>query len=379
MDNGYTVVFTGRLVAGRDEAQVRVQLAELFKTNDEGVDRLFDKAPVAIKKNIERDTALRYKAAVEKIGVLCEMQFDDVEVTDVDGALTQEQSAVAITAAVSDTPDPNAQQDVDIYSPPEADVAPPMAPGDLVLSEPQRVAVGETWQWTLDSFGSFKDNPGAWIGVLIVWFVIIAALSLIPFLNIATYVLQPMFIGGLMLGCRAQDVGDDFEFRHLFAGFSHNAGKLAALGGLYLASIIVLSLAMVIVGLILFVIFAGGMSGIGALMEGSGSGPPPAGVIAIISALVILGLVGMFVIIAGFVFSPTLLALHDDVEIFDAVKLSIRGCLVNWLPFLVWGIIWTVILIVAAIPLGLGYLVAGPMMMASLYFAYKGVFVRSAS
>jgi uncharacterized membrane protein len=68
-----------------------------------------------------------------------------------------------------------------------------------------------------------------------------------------------------------------------------------------------------------------------------------------------------------------LIGLHSLTAV-EAMKLSFVACLKNMLPFLVYGLIFTVILVVAIIPFGLGLIVAIPVMMTSLYTSYVDVF-----
>jgi hypothetical protein len=75
VDRTYSVVLTGQLVAGRDRADVQNALAGLFKTSVQGTEQLLAKAPAKIKANVDRDTALQYKIAVEKAGALCEIDI----------------------------------------------------------------------------------------------------------------------------------------------------------------------------------------------------------------------------------------------------------------------------------------------------------------
>ena len=46
----------------------------------------------------------------------------------------------------------------------------------------------------------------------------------------------------------------------------------------------------------------------------------------------------------------------------------------NFLPFLLWGLLIMVLLILGAIPLGLGLLVAVPMLWASTYAAFRDIY-----
>jgi len=58
----------------------------------------------------------------------------------------------------------------------------------------------------------------------------------------------------------------------------------------------------------------------------------------------------------------------------DAMKLSFAACLKNMLPFLLYGLIFMVLLIIAIIPVGLGLVIVVPMMMTSLYTSYTDIF-----
>ena len=56
------------------------------------------------------------------------------------------------------------------------------------------------------------------------------------------------------------------------------------------------------------------------------------------------------------------------------MKMSFSGSLQNVLPFLVYGLIGIVLAVVASIPLALGWLVVGPMSIASIYSSYCDIF-----
>src|SRR6185295_11178749 len=91
-------------------------------------------------------------------------------------------------------------------------------------------------------------SPGLWIGITVVFIAIFFAMALVPFAGmIAQYLLMPVFMAGIVLGCRAIDEGKSLEFNHLFAGFQTRFGTLAAVGGLYLAGFVAI---MVVVMLI---------------------------------------------------------------------------------------------------------------------------------
>ena len=73
--------------------------------------------------------------------------------------------------------------------------------------------------------------------------------------------------------------------------------------------------------------------------------------------------------------SPALVAVHDMTS-FEAMKHSLFTCLRNWRALLVYVVLAAALCIVAAIPLGLGLLVAGPVVAISWWAGYRAIFVE---
>jgi uncharacterized membrane protein len=72
-------------------------------------------------------------------------------------------------------------------------------------------------------------------------------------------------------------------------------------------------------------------------------------------------------------FAGPLIVLADS-DVLPALKTSFYACLKNILPFLVWSIAVMVLAVLASIPLLLGWLLFGPVMMASIYISYRDIF-----
>lgn len=72
-DARFDVVFSGKLQAGVDAAQVRENLARLFKTESAKLAHLFTGQAVPIKRGVDAATALQYQAALAKAGALVEL------------------------------------------------------------------------------------------------------------------------------------------------------------------------------------------------------------------------------------------------------------------------------------------------------------------
>ena len=82
-------------------------------------------------------------------------------------------------------------------------------------------------------------------------------------------------------------------------------------------------------------------------------------------------------LMAALWFAPALVYFHNEPPL-TALKVSFFACLKNWLPFLVYGVLLLILLLIAAIPLGLGLLVAGPMTLISGYTSYRDLFTDPA-
>ncbi|NQD35937.1 hypothetical protein HPT27_02810 [Permianibacter sp. IMCC34836] len=260
------------------------------------------------------------------------------------------------------------------YQPPVANVEPPMTPvGGDFIDGGRTVPAGNAANWLGEAWRLFAKSPGIWIANMLILFVLAMMVNFVPILGgLASSVLTPVIIGGLMLGCRELDGGGQLKIEHLFAGFKTHAGPLMLLGLLVLvaivAVIIVLTiLAMLFLGAGFFSSFSGGESAILNFIGQYG-----------LKFLLIMLLLYMALIIPvsmAYWFAPALIVLHG-IEPLAAMKQSFKGCLRNFLPFLLYGILLLILMIIGMIPLLLGLLVVVPMMYASMYTAYKDIYLR---
>lgn len=226
------------------------------------------------------------------------------------------------------------------------------------------VGAGQGWAWIADGFGLFKKAPGIWIALVIVLLVILVVLAFIPLLGaVATFLLLPAFTGGLMSGCRTLQGGGELELRHLFAGFDKaHAGNLILLGALAIGGWVIVMLP------VIAIVGAGTLF---ALISGDAAGAAAMGGSFVLAWLIATAL--SIPIYMALWFAPALVVLRGMTAV-AAIKESFLGCLKNILPFLVYGIVLVVLGIVAAIPLGLGWLVLGPVVIASVYVGYRDIF-----
>lgn len=249
------------------------------------------------------------------------------------------------------------------YRAPESRAAVSAPPAGEFIAGGRAVDAGRGWEWIACGFALFKKQPGMWILLFIVFAVCSILISLIPFIGaVANMLLYPVFGAGFMLGCRALESEEELEIGHLFAGFKQNTSDLIIVGLLTLVAVIVIFIpALLIVG----------GAGFFAVMKGGYHDFAAMGLSVVLAALVVLGL-GILVYMAVW-FAPSLVVFHGLKPV-EAMKASFFACLKNIVPFLVYGIIVLVLGVVAAIPLMLGFLVLGPVVLASVYTAYRDIF-----
>lgn len=229
------------------------------------------------------------------------------------------------------------------------------------------VAAGRGWDWIAAGWELFKKQPGMWIALFLALLVIMVVLGVIPILGlIVSTVLTPVFGAGIFAAGRAADEGRELEFGHLFAGFRERFTTLALVGVIYLGAAIVIALGVgLVTGASIFAMMGGAMPDMAA---------PAAALAVILAVLIIFAL--MLPVMMAIWFAPALVMFHGKGAL-DAMQDSFFGCLKNVVPFLVYGVVMLVLGVIAAIPLGLGWLVLGPVLAASLYTSYKDIYLTA--
>jgi len=223
--------------------------------------------------------------------------------------------------------------------------------------------LGRGANWLGEAFELLMRAPGTWIAIALIYIVIMVAASMIHGGSLLTALFGPVFSGGLILGCSAQDSGQELKVEHLFAGFSGGRfGQLLLLAVLYLAAM----LALVVLGAVLALgCFGLSLSSISSLDTVGGYILPLLLVVLILLALYIPVAMGMWL-------APALIVLRG-LDPVAAFKLSFHACLINFMPFLIYGILALLLAIAATIPLLLGWLVIMPVFIISVYTAYRDI------
>jgi len=249
----------------------------------------------------------------------------------------------------------------------ESQVAPD---GAQFIQEGNSIDAGRATAWYGYGFDQFKANAGVWIGMVVVLFLIMMVLNFVPVLgSLASNLLMPVFFGGLMLACQASREGRPVTFDFLFAGFKDKFGPLALLGLFWMIAILLIT---VVAGIFAALLFGGAMAA-GALTGGA-SAMMGLGVTAILG-IILLAMIISIPLTMAILFAPALVVLHNIAPV-DALMTSLKACLKNWVAFLVFFVLYIVFAIIATIPLGLGWLVLGPVLIGAMYAAYRDIFLK---
>ncbi|WPL10755.1 MULTISPECIES: BPSS1780 family membrane protein [Thiorhodovibrio] len=367
-----TVVFTGQLKSGIDPQQAATKFASIFKVPEEKALRLIrDGREKALKKDVDPAAAAHYRDVLADIGLIARIDANDGSSSGTDSST----GTAANSAGMAPPPPPGTARPVEPpRTAPPAFMPPPAAAASshrATTPEPAVVPMGHGLSWIVSGWGLFKQAPLAWIGALLVFMLINIALALVPVIgSVASMLISPVLIGGLMAGAHAQASGEHFGVGHLFEGFKNNTASLLGVGGLYMLGSIVLAILAVIIMIGPIMGAAGGMD-TQALENNPELFLTALGPTVLVLSLIILALA--IPLVMAYWFAPALVMLNGLGPV-AAMKLSFHGCLKNVLPFLIYGLVGSLLMILAIIPFGLGLLILSPVLLASMYAAYRDIF-----
>lgn len=233
--------------------------------------------------------------------------------------------------------------------------------------EARKVNIANGWLWIKQGFWLFKKSPVLWVVLTAVGVIGLISISTLPLIGdpLAT-LLFPILLAGYMLGCQALEHDEELELSHLFAGFHNNTMQLVTLGGINLIS------QMMILGLMML---AGGDNLVSLLMSNHPVDNPDILIQAAEGSgmAIMLGMTLLSVLLLAMQFAPMLI-IFDKIPPVEALKISLRACLRNFLPLLSYSVMMLLFMMVASMPMMLGWLVLLPVMIASMYAMYRNLF-----
>lgn len=239
-----------------------------------------------------------------------------------------------------------------------------------------KVPAAHGLKWLVQGFVLLRRNFFVWLAfVLMLWALVFIA-GRVPFAGVILALLTPVFLGGLMIGARTVEKGEPLQIGHFFAGFRTNALNLITLGGVYLVGNVVI---------------AGLMYGIGGtaiqqIVAGQAQNVDPALLAQAIGPALTALLVGMALSVPltmALWFSP-LLVVFENAKPAPALRDSLRACFRNTVPFLVYGLIVLIPLVLLMLPFDLSSMDRNPglwitalLVLPSIYTSYRDIFQQA--
>jgi hypothetical protein len=387
MSDLFKVVYSGELKSDLRAEEVIDRLAASFNLSpDDARTLVLGGQRYVLKKDVDGETAERYRAELEAVGLLVRIEPMErprpvwtLEPIEEPAHRTVEPRAEAMTTSVSERPSqlPGDARPSPLPDPPTPSLGPDPDSPPTGIPSPSAVPGRRGWDWIVDGFRYFRANPWAWVLAVLVLLEISIVASLVPFVgNVTVSLLATVFAGGLMLGVREQDEGRPFHVAHLFAGFSNNDERLMRVAALCVGGALVITL---LIGIWMFAVAGPLLRSMmpAATNPGAMRLADPAMMLVLLRPSVLIPLlVGALLFIPlmmAYFFAPALVVL-DGLPASAAMRLSFSGCLKNIVPFLLYGLVGLVLLVLGAIPFGLGLLVVMPVFAGSIYAAYRDIY-----
>lgn len=252
----------------------------------------------------------------------------------------------------------------------------------------ERATAGQGLRWIRSGWQLLKLKPGVVIGTVLLTYILLFVASMIPMVgNAVAYLLAPFLAGGIYVVltrveaiahrvdeeplAREQPVGFDL----LFSVFKRSEMRrpligLAAVGMLFNLAI------MVLVAWFVSTQLAGTDH---AVLTDPGATdlqkiellkPMLLSSNAMLLWLVVLVLATLYAMAT--LFAVPLIVLRG-LRLIEALRQSFRATLHNWLPFLVYGVVWMLLGISIAFSLGLSLILLVPLAYASIYASFRSI------
>lgn len=252
------------------------------------------------------------------------------------------------------------------YRPPDSDVTPQPDGGHYeLLPEPRSLPASAGLGWITQSWPLVKSDLMVWVLIVGALLGIHVLLGLVPGIgDIVSSIIGPVFTGGILMGVRDAHAGQKLRFDYLFEGFKQKFAPLAGLG-----------LATLGISFLFVMVIAGVFAATNAdLLQGEPLRPEEV-LGAFNTGLMVIGVLLLIFVLMLLWFATQLVALND-VPVLQSLGMSLKACLRNPLPLMVYFFLMLGLAILGAIPFLLGLLIVVPMLFASMYISYGEIFLK---
>ncbi|MCL7745378.1 hypothetical protein LV476_10565 [Guyparkeria hydrothermalis] len=247
-------------------------------------------------------------------------------------------------------------------------------------------------RWIAGGWQLLKTRPGLVIGSVLLMYLLIFLTSFVPLIGMgAGYLLAPLLGGGVIMIfvriaqileraeeeplAREQPIGFDL----LFSQFSNGAPwrTLLALGGVTI--LVNLAMLLLVAGYLAAAMPEGGMAALNN-PEISDSERAAKLLPVLTSGAAIwlwLLVIGLYVVyLSAMLFAiPRVVLAGDTVR--GALSASFRAVWFNWVPMLIFGLIWLALFMTVPLTVGLSAILLVPWGWAAMYAAYVSIFPRA--
>lgn len=233
-----------------------------------------------------------------------------------------------------------------------------------------RIPAANGLAWIKTGWGLFVQAPIQWTGMTALVFLVLMAVTMIPYVGpVLVHVLSPFIVAGYLSASRAGSAGEMVNFLHLAAGWREGRDTLLVIGGVYmLATLLIFSLVGFLTG--------GDLEGLLREAQTPGGLTPDAAEQILAQALpaLLLGTLLFAPLLMATWFSPGLV-IFERFPPLRAMWWSLWTCALNWRPVLTYSLLLGLIGLGAVlIPFGLGLLVFLPLTLTATYAAYRDIF-----
>ena len=230
----------------------------------------------------------------------------------------------------------------------------------------ERVDVNRGIGWIQDGWADFIRLPGLWILLMLVLLAIVVILNLLPWVgSLLVALISPVLGASALEAARRSAGGGDFTMAVLL----EPTARSGVLNNLLVLGAVSLAVNALIMGLGLMFI---GSTALGmGMMHGGEDAWVGFGAGALISIPLMLTL---HTVLTAALFFAVPLVMAEREPPLQAMQSSLKACLVNWAPLLLFGLIATILGFIAMIPMGLGFLILGPVLTGAVWTAYTEIF-----
>lgn len=227
-------------------------------------------------------------------------------------------------------------------------------------------------QWFKQGWEIFMHAPIQWVLMLLVFFALSIVLNFIPFIGpLALLIITPALWAGLFICADKANKQENFKVMDLFSVLQDSSirNPFLILGGisiLFQITIWLLGMAGMLAG-----------SHVGAMTTDGQMAGSDMGVLALSGGMSIFGILLVLIIAITYTLAMVYaipLLLFSKIGIKDALLLSLKAGFSNIVPMLLAGIIFFILIFIAMIPLGLGFLVLVPVSIGAVYTSYLDIF-----